>query len=882
MKEFEKSLFESGIFPLSDVSREAVREKNIRQGGNPSTLHIWWARRPLASARTAIYALLIPTPSDPVERERKRQSISKLAKWENSNDLGLIRKAREEILRIWGKPPRVLDPFAGGGSILLEALRLGCEAHALEYNPVAVLILKCTLEYPQKFREKGKFGKYKLVEDVERWGNWILERAKEEIGEFYPADEDGSIPIAYIWARTLPCQNPACGAEIPLMPRFWLANTDKRKIALCPIVRGKGVEFEIVHNPDLKDFDPKKGTVARAIVTCPVCGYTIDDETTRRLFREGKGGERLVAVVTHKKGEGKNYRLATERDFEIFKKAEKYFEEKRQKLREEWGFDPVPDEGMNKKDPTTLAGRGYGIESWGELFNSRQKLALITLVEQVRKIYEEMRKEGQEEEYAKAVASYLALAVSKGANYCSALCRWHVSRELLAPTLIMQAFPMVWDYGESSPLPVIGGVTFKSMLNDIIEVLGYLFQIPLIFANTPPQVNQGSATELPYPDEYFDAVFTDPPYYDNIQYSELSDFFYVWLKRMLWDIHPELFATPLTPKSKEIIANPARHSGAEKAKKFFEENLKDAFKEIKRVLKPNGIALIIYAHKSTSGWESLVQALLDCGLLPVITLPINTEQAERLIAQGTASLASSLFIACRKREKKGIGWLREVKEELANYLPQRLRELWKEGIRGADFLIAGIGIGIEVFGKYEKVMDAEGNLITADKLLDLVRAMVADFALREVLQDGIANRLSPLTRFYLLWRHIYKQASVEFDDAKKLAQAVGIDLASEWNKGFIKKEGKNIRLLTPQERNQDELWESNELIDVLHLVLLLWKEGRKREIIDVLNLNGYGGDDSLFKVAQSISSSLPLDDAERRLLDGFLASSEKFKGGALF
>ncbi|MBC7327983.1 DUF1156 domain-containing protein [bacterium] len=886
MKEFEKSLLESGIFPLSEVSREAVREKNIRQGGHPSTLHIWWARRPLASARTAIYSLLIPTPSDPVERERKRQSIANLAKWENSNDLGLIRKAREEILRIWGKPPRVLDPFAGGGSLPLEALRLGYEAHALEYNPVAVLILKCTLEYPQKFRERGRFGSYKLIEDVEKWGNWILERAKEEIGEFYPADEDGSTPIAYIWARTLPCQNPACGAEIPLMRQFWLANSDKRKIALRPIVRGKRVEFEIVHNPNLKAFDPNKGTVARAIVTCPVCGYTIDDETTRRLFREGKGGKRLVAVVTYKKGEGKNYRLATERDFEIFKKAEKYLEEKRQKLREEWGFDPVPDEELPLMSGVFNVPL-YGFNKWDSLFNSRQKLTLITLVEQVRKVYEEMRKEGQEGEYAKAVASYLALAVSRVADWLSSLCRWQVHWEMLVNTFARQALPMVWDYGELNPLSVVGAGTFKSMHGQIIAVLNYLFQIPLIEANgqsITPQVKQGSATELPYPDEYFDAVFTDPPYYNSIPYADLSDFFYVWLKRMLWEIHPELFATPLAPKTKEIVEmagwDPQRYKHKDKI--FFEENLKKSFKEIRRVLKQDGIALIIYAHQSTSGWESLVQALLDCGLLPIITLPINTEQAERLRALGSASLASSLFIACRKTEKQGIGWLREVKEELANYLPQRLRELWKEGIRGADFLIAGIGIGIEVFGKYEKVMDAEGNLITADKLLDLVRAMVADFALREVLHDGIANRLSPLTRFYLLWRHIYKQASVEFDDARKLAQAVGIDLASEWNKGFIKKEGKNIRLLTPLERNRDELWESDELIDVLHLVLLLWKEGRKGEILDVLNLNGYGGDDSLFKVAQSISSSLPLDDAERRLLDGFLAGSEKFKGGALF
>ena len=412
-------------FPVKEVSEISAKEKNIRHG-HISTLHIWWARRPLASSRATNYAALIPAPESPEEWDKTRQFIIKLTKWENSLDPISLDKARRDILKTnGGNPPKVLDPFSGGGSIPLEALRLGCEAHAVEYNPVAVLILKCTLEYPQKYgkpvkrKVKDELGNEiekeinPLLEDVKKWGNWVLEEAKKEIGKFYPKDEDGSVPIGYIWTRTIPCQNPTCGAEIPLMRQFWLAKKNNKKVALYPYVEGKEVKFKIVGDgyekmPD--GFDPSKGTVSRAIAVCPVCGYTVDDKTTRKLFQERKAGEKLVAVVLHKPGEaGKKYRLATEKDLKVFKEAEMYLKEKREKLMEEWGIDPVPDEEMNTKDPNTVAGRGYGFTKWGDLFNSRQKLALITFTEKVRQAYKEMTKEKYDEKYVKAVLSYLGL-----------------------------------------------------------------------------------------------------------------------------------------------------------------------------------------------------------------------------------------------------------------------------------------------------------------------------------------------------------------------------------------------------------------------------------------------------------------------------------------
>ncbi|KUK23760.1 MAG: hypothetical protein XD57_0151 [Thermotoga petrophila] len=390
-----------------------------------------------------------------------------------------------------------------------------------------------------------------------------------------------------------------------------------------------------------------------------------------------------------------------------------------------------------------------------------------------------------------------------------------------------------------------------------------------------PKVIQGSATELPYPDNYFDAVFTDPPYYDNVGYSYLSDFFYVWLKRSVGDLYPDLFVTPLTPKSKEIVAYSHREGGRDAGKRYFEEMLKKALKEIYRVLKPNGIATIVYTHKSTSGWETLITSLLESGLVVTASWPIDTEMESRLRAKESAALSSSIYFVCRKMERKSIGWLKDVKEEIKERVRQRLDRLWEEGISGADYFVAGIGSAIEVFGKYEKVMDYEGNVMTAAKLIDHVREIVTDYTVKKILHDGISAELSPLTRFYVLWRWTYGESKVEFDEARKLAQSTGIDIEREWNKGFIKKEKEFVRVLGPHERNLKDLENKTEMIDVLHRVLLLWKNGEKEEMKNVLFETGYGLRDAFYRVAQAISETLSIESKEKKLLDGFLSGKDK-------
>ena len=879
-------------FPVKEVSAESAHEKNIRRG-HISRLHIWWARRPLASSRATAYASLTPPPKDTEEWNQKRNFISELSKWDNSLNSHLIDRARKEILEANGDVlPKVLDPFGGGGAIPLEALRLGCETYSNDLNPVAVLIQKCTLEYPQKYGRptevedkdslSGLGMKNPLLEDVRKWGQWVLAKAKEELGKFYPEEADGSIPIGYIWARTIPCQNPSCGAEIPLMRQFWLANKPKKKVALYPYVENGEVNFRIVGDgyiltPD--GFDPTKGTISRAVAVCPVCGGTVEANLTRKLFREGKAGERMVAVVSHKPGTaGKCYRTATHDDFAVFREAEAYLRKKREQLTLEWGMDAVPDEptpeGKGSGAERAFSVRNYGMDTWGDLFNARQKLALITFAEKVKAAYQKMMDEGVDEEYAKAVVSFLALILSRHSSYNATLCWWEPLGERGFNVFGRQALPIVFDYSEQNPYGILTG-HWLSQVEIVSEILPHLSST--LFRQSAT-VTDASATVVPYPNEFFDAVFTDPPYYDNVPYSYLSDFFYVWLKRTVGNLYPEFFSTPLTPKRNEIVAYSHGAGGFEEGKRFFEESLKLSFQEIHRVLKPDGITVIVYAHKSTKGWETLINSLLDSGLIITGAWPLNTEMTTRLRANESASLTSSIYIVARKMERQSTGFYNEVQEEMRAHLNAKLHRLWEEGLSGADFFIAAIGSAIEVFGKYEKVMDYEGNIVRADRLLDDVQEIATDYAVKQILRNGFAGEISDLTRFYVLWRWEFGEARVNFDEARKLAQCCGVDLAREWGgRGFIVKEKQFIRVLGPQSRDMDDLNGTRELINTLHRVLLLWEKSQRDEMLDLLRDSGYGESEAFYRVAQAISETLPIESREKKLLDGFLAGRERVK-----
>lgn len=899
----EKRLIEVD-FPLKEVSRESVREKNIHHR-HISTLNIWWARRPLAASRATTFAALIPAPKNHDELGKKLEFIAELSKWKNSFNKRLIENARKEIRDFFGRrAPRVLDCFAGGGAIPLEALRLGCETYALELNPVAVLILKAVLEYPQKFgKEKAKEGLHSasnlLLEDVKKWSNWVLREARKEIGKFYPPDPDGSIPIDYMWARTLKCKNSSCRTEIPLLRQFWLSKKRGHKTALKMIVdkNNKEIDFKIVHGKEI-DYDPSEGTTTKATVLCPICNSGMKGKTIRKETRDGKTGQRLIVVVLHKpKRTGKTYRIAEGHDLEVFQNSKQHLEEKIQKWK--WDFNPIPDEPLptpDRKPPDENVKLFfnfasivlYGMYRWGDLFNVRQKLALITFVEKVRLAYKRMLEEGYGTEYATAVATYLAFGVTRLANRNSMLNIWNVFAEKTEQVFLRQALPIVWDYTEINPIDVRAqgwAKQFYYVLSPLESLIGV--------SENYSTITQGTATRLPYDDNFFDAVVTDPPYYDNIPYSDLSDFFYVWLKRTVGDLYPDLFSTPLTPKSHEIIQSVSLLRGISKqtavqtsgipvkTKQFFEDMITRSFKEIYRVLKKDGIAVIVFAYKSTDAWETIINSLLKSGLILTASWPIHTEKSRRPRALESAALASSVYMVCRKRTKKEIAYFNEIREEIESRIKEKLIQFWEQGISGADFFVSAIGPAVEVFGKYSKVERLSGEEVSVQELLEYVRKVVSEFALERVLKNADLGGVDSKTRFYLLWRWTFKNAKVRFDDAIKLSRPMGVELTNLWDRGeFVKKLKEYVQVLGPNERAKDATFMRREkftsMIDVLHQVVILWEKGARKKINEILDETGNSRNEVFWQTAQALSEILPEGDKEKQLLQGFLYGKEMY------
>jgi putative DNA methylase len=671
-------------------------------------------------------------------------------------------------------------------------------------------------------------------------------------------------------------RTPACGVEIPLTANWWLAKKDKRKVALklIPNKHARRLDLEIVGQDGRPiDFDPEEGTVSRAHVRCPLCGGTIDDKTTRKLFREGKSGQRLMAVVLHHpKRTGKTYRLPTERDLEAYRAAEAALEEKRARLREEWGIEPVPDEPLLPLETLGFRVQRYGSPAGATCSTRGRSWRSSPSPRKSARRTPKCSAQGAEPEFAKAVATYLALAVSKIADYCSTLCQWRNNLETVGHTFSRQALPMLWDYVEGNSITGASG-TAEGSLDWIVGVLAHLTSIPCANPQSASvTVVHATATALPWPDNFFDAVLTDPPYYDNVPYSDLSDFFYVWLKRVVGDLYPDLFATPLTPKSKEMVADASKAGGMENAMRRFEEMLTQAFREIHRVLKPDGIAVIVFAHKTTEAWETVINALLEAGLYMTASWPIHTEMQARLRAQESAALASSIYMVCRKRTTSEVGEYPTVRREIEARVRAKLAQFWAEGIRGADFFMSAIGPAVEAFGKYARVEKLSGEPVTVAELLEYVRKVVSEFALERILKRTPLGSVDAPTRFYALWRWTYNSARVHFDEARKLGQAVGVEVTALWDQtGFVKREKEFVRVLGPKDRGADFLRrERNDtMVDVLHKAVLLWEQGEERGLEELLRTAPFP-QEALRQVAQDLSEILPQGDKEKQLLQGLL------------
>ncbi|MDH7561709.1 MAG: DUF1156 domain-containing protein [bacterium] len=766
-------------FPIAVVSKHAAREKSIRHG-HPSTLHLWWARRPLAACRAMLLALLLPDPCDPhcpgdfkaaarellarVQgvgpsdadlRDALLKFIGDFAAWELSTNAtylavgrGLVMAAHEE------EPPLVVDPFAGGGSISLEALRLGCDAFASDLNPVACLILKVMLEDIPRYGPE-------LAEEVRRVGGEIKRQAERELAKFYPKDPDGATPIAYLWARTVRCEAPNCGAEIPLVRSFWLCKKPKRRRALrYAIVRAEGdtprVEFEI--------FEPKAdrevpaGTVARARATCPACGAALPAERVRAQLAARRGGAdpvfdatgnriggaRLLAVVTVKPGEqGRCYRLPAEGDYEAVRKAQARLAE----ILYEWersgkkGLCPVPDEPTPALHGHRSVGapRLYGMTQWGDLFSQRQKLALVTLCTKVASLTV-----GEAREVA-------GLAVSRLSDICNAFCRWENTRTQVRNLFTRHDLPMTWDFAEAS--------LFAGQAGDYTTTLVTVMRVVerLSGAIGIGQVQQADAVCSPLPDSAASVWFTDPPYYDSVAYADLSDFFFVWLRRALPEHRlwrdPRGANNPLTPKRSELTATTSDgNAGQRKTQAFFENGIRRAFGEGNRLLRDDGIGSVVFAHKTTEGWEALLSGLTQAGWTINGSWPIATELGNRLNARDAAALATSVHLVCRRRpEDAPVGNWADVLRELPSRAADWMDRLQREGIRGADLVFACIGPALEIYSRYKHVETAEGRQVQLSEYLEKVWEAVGRAALRQVLGTDAPNEIEEDARLTALF-----------------------------------------------------------------------------------------------------------------------------------
>jgi putative DNA methylase len=882
-----KRLIEVSL-PLKAISTQSAREKSIRHG-HISTLHIWWARRPLAAMRAAIFASLIPAPDTDEERERLEDLIATIVDWDQvkHGNSPAIKKAQDLIRQAFPDgPPRLLDPFMGGGATGLEALRLGCETHAVELNPVAHLIELCTLVYPQKYGQPEKRTVQQgameveqevnpLAEDVSKWGQWVLERAREEIGHLYENPAGDETIVGYLWARTVTCPNPACRAEMPLVRQWWLAKKSTREIALKPVVdrQAKKVTFEVVDlgHTALDGFDPSQGTSSRGHATCLVCNQVADVEYVRTEGQAGRMWEMPLAVIYEQDATGKGYRPFTKQD-------EKLFQEALASLVEV--DNEVPDEPIPSTELRRISVPIYGLDTWGKLFNARQALAAVTLSRQARAAYDAMLAEGIDPKRSKAVATFLGLVVDSIADRNCTLCVWRGGSEDIGHTFGRQALGMIWDYAETNPTSGSTG-SWDVALDKIVRVIEHATQV----YNQPAIVHQGTATRLPYPDDHFDAIITDPPYYDSVPYSHLADFFYVWLKRTVGDLYPDIFRTPLTPKGPEIVQDrPHSLSTSTKDVAFYEREMTRAFAEARRMLRPDGIFVVVFAHKSTAAWETLINSLLEAGLVITASWPLHTEMSSRVRALGTASLASSIFIICRVRAAETEGYLDNVREELTSTIRERLDFFWKQGIRGADFFISAIGPAVSVFGRYSKVYRLDGTEVGVDVLLDLVQALVAEYALDRILNSGAAQvgGVDAPTRYYILHRWAYGRGKTPFDDAMRLAMALGADVSALMERrGILKQSGETVRLLGPKERASmqglglpDRAGRLSPIVDVLHRATTLWESGDREGLARFLAEGARAREDQVRLVAQTLINILPDDDAERRLLEGFLAGRD--------
>ncbi|MBQ7502585.1 DUF1156 domain-containing protein [bacterium] len=821
-----RKLIEAAL-PLEKINAESAREKSIRHG-HPSTLHLWWARRPLAAARAVLWASLVDAPSShpelfPTEEDqnRERQRLFKILEdlivWENSDNPEVLERAKAEIVKSVGSEmPVFLDPFAGGGAIPLEAQRLGLEAHAHDLNPVAVMINKAMIEIPPRFAGRAPVspeakdmlneswkGAAGLAEDVRCYGEWMKQEAFKRIGRLYPKvklpESQGggeATVIAWIWARTVRCPNPACGCEMPLASSFILSKKKGKEVWVKPIPEGKSVRFEVQNGICPKEYESFKQGKG-ALFKCPCCGEITSDKYVKDESRQKRLGSQLMAVVAEGSG-GRLYVTPNEKHIKAVNVT----------APEDYPSGPMPD------NPRWFSPPAFGMTDYADIFTPRQLTALTTFsdlaAEAQAKAEQDALAAGWSDDktplckggsgalaYGQAIRVYLALAIDKIADYHSSVCSWHSSGEKIGHTFGRQAIPMVWDFAEGNPF-----CTSSGCFDNMLEWVAKSFKLfPASTAGEARQCNAQSDCGLRNI-----VVSTDPPYYDNIGYADLSDFFYVWLRRSLKGIYPDLFRTMLVPKAEELIATPYRHEGSkEKAKVFFEEGMAAACRQLCQYASEDIPVTIYYAYKqseadkaaegqASSGWETMLSAIIKAGFAITGTWPIRTEMSSRSTAMDTNALASSIVLVCRKRPQHAPSCSRRAfVAELKRELGTALRRLQSSNIAPVDLAQSAIGPGMGIYSKYAQVLEADGTPLDVRGALKIINKEL-DLYFNEQNSD-----LDSASRFCV---DLYTQMAfneMRFGDANTLATAKNITVANVAALGVISSQKGYVRLLERSE-----------------------------------------------------------------------------------
>ena len=852
--------------PLDAINAQSAREKSIRKG-HPSTLHLWWSRKPTATARAVLFSQLVDDPSeryeefreaaaargeaDPdeaarstvlSERQRLFTLITRLVNWDSIGDEHLLREAREEILRSTdGEPPAILDPFAGGGSIPLEAQRLGLEARASDLNPVAVLINKALIEIPPRFAGRPPVfpgaddgtrpwpGAHGLAEDVRRYGEWMRQEAYRRIGHLYPKAKlpDGSeaTVIAWIWARTVTCPNPACAIEMPLVSKWWLGKKKGKEAYIVPTVVGDHIEYSIGHDP--KEA-PTAGTIAGGKGTCLACGSMIENRCIRGQATSCGLGSTLIAIVAEG-GRQRVYLPPTDEHSHAATRIERPADAPTQLV-------PTRNHDVDRLPM-------YGMRRWSDAFTARQLTALTTFSDLAGGGRDQVLAdalaaglpEGERLEeggsgaaaYADAVVTYLGMAVSNTADDNSSLVSWRSSHGTGATrsTFARQALPMIWDFAEANP--------FSGTAGDLSNTVPGIASVLELLPGTSRDVGEVLQVSAGSTDFRGSVISTDPPYYDNIGYSDLSDFFYVWLRRSLRNIHPHLLSTVLVPKEEELVANPYRHGGKEGAREFFEHGFEDVFARARQGANPDYPVTVYYAFKqsetskagrTSTGWATILGAIIRSGWTITATWPMRSERGGRMTSVGTNALASSIVLVLRPRPEDAPATdRRALVRELRSTLPGAVETLRSGGVAPVDLAQAAIGPGMRVFSGYTRVISPDGTDMSVDDALAQINAV-----LDEVLTDQ-DDDLDPDTRWCLAWYEDHGFDAGPYGEAETLASARNASIDGLRRAGVLTAGGGRVHLIDPQSLPTDYDPRTDDRVScwevVLHLARALESTG---------------------------------------------------------